>query len=49
MPLTLTRPSSISCSLARRDAIPAWDSIFCRRSINAQLSRHNAHDNIIEP
>ena len=32
-PLTVTRPSSISCSDARRDAMPACDRIFCRRSI----------------
>src|ERR1051326_2466941 len=31
-PLTLTRPSSISFSLARRDATPACDRIFCNRS-----------------
>src|SRR5258706_9500457 len=31
-PLTVTRPSSISCSDARRDATPACDKIFCSRS-----------------
>ena len=31
-PLTVTRPSSISCSDARRDATPACDRIFWRRS-----------------
>ena len=33
LPLTVTRPSSISCSLARREAMPACDRIFCRRSM----------------
>src|SRR5438552_3058023 len=32
-PFTDTRPSSINFSLARRDAMPACDSIFCSRSI----------------
>ena len=31
-PLTVTRPSSINCSDARRDAMPACDKIFCKRS-----------------
>src|SRR5260221_10748196 len=31
-PFTCTRPSSISCSLARRDATPACDRIFWIRS-----------------
>src|ERR1700730_12530840 len=31
-PLTLTRPSRINCSLARRDATPARERIFCSRS-----------------
>src|SRR5215210_5440629 len=35
VPLTVTRPSSISCSDARRDATPACDRIFCSRSIIA--------------
>ena len=28
----VTRPCSINCSDARRDAMPAWERIFCRRS-----------------
>ena len=32
VPFTVTRPSSISCSDARREAMPACDRIFCRRS-----------------
>src|SRR5688500_18797781 len=31
-PLTETRPSSISFSAARREAIPAWESSFCSRT-----------------
>src|SRR5205085_64177 len=38
-PLTVTRPSTISCSDARRDATPARDRIFCSRSI-----AHTYHD-----
>src|SRR5690606_29046712 len=31
-PLTLTRPSAIRCSSARREPRPAWASTLCRRS-----------------
>src|SRR6185436_17725220 len=31
LPLTVTRPSAISFSAARREAMPAWDRIFCSR------------------
>src|SRR5882762_9068547 len=32
VPFTVTRPSSINCSEARRDATPACERIFCKRS-----------------
>src|SRR5437867_10785825 len=42
-PFTVTRPSSISCSDARREAMPACDRIFCRRSISPTLY-HEGHE-----
>src|SRR5687768_7748657 len=36
-PLTVTRPSAITCSAARRDAMPARDRIFWRRSCMSGL------------
>src|SRR6185369_9140854 len=40
VPLTVTRPSRINCSDARRDAIPACDRIFCSRSTVATIMPH---------
>src|SRR4051812_44291815 len=42
VPLTVTRPSSISCSEARREATPACDRIFCSRSISTAYSTRRA-------
>src|SRR5437016_10076737 len=36
-PFTVTRPSSINCSLARREATPAWERIFWRRSTTSNF------------
>src|SRR5712664_3141794 len=45
-PFTGTRPSSISCSLARREAIPAWERIFCNRSTAYSLAtKARKHEN----
>src|ERR1700730_11162885 len=48
VPFTVTRPSSISFSEARREAIPACDRIFWIRSMaisNPCLARrHEAHE-----
>src|SRR3954469_19692714 len=38
VPLTVTRPSSISCSAARREAMPACDKIFCSLSIGNSVA-----------
>src|SRR5688572_4455487 len=38
-PLTLTRPSAISFSAARREAIPAWERIFWSRITARSLSQ----------
>ena len=35
VPFTDTRPSSIICSEARREAMPACERIFCKRSISS--------------
>ncbi len=43
-PLTLTRPSSISCSAARREAIPARDKIFCNRSTSLSSYHEDAEN-----
>ena len=48
LPFTVTRPSSIICSDARREATPACDRIFCRRSITTVYHEghggHEAHE-----
>src|SRR6185503_5203539 len=46
VPLTVTRPSSINCSDARREATPAWERIFCKRSITTDClsRRHGEHE-----
>src|SRR6185437_4759606 len=36
-PFTVTRPSTINCSALRRDATPAAERIFCRRSSGTGL------------
>src|SRR5690606_35427793 len=36
-PLTLTRPSAMRCSSARREPRPAWASTLCRRSSSREV------------
>src|SRR3989442_8907960 len=45
-PFTVTRPASISCPVARREAIPAWERIFCNRSTAYSLAtKARKHEN----
>ena len=48
VPLTETRPSVMSFSLARRDATPACDRIFWRRSMVSSIAgssrSHEGHE-----